>query len=98
MQSDLQSVIQENLYFQKRKELLSQIEEKLGEKLNKKISVAAYIANTLNPGLATLTSMNLSQISYIDDLIRTAAEEEGTEAVALIVETYGGEATFPTEV
>lgn len=98
MQSDLQTIVQENLYFLKRKELLSQIESKLSEKFSKKTTVAAYIANTLVPGVELLSSMSLTHIAYVDDLIRVAADQEGVRAVALIVESFGGEATFPSEV
>jgi hypothetical protein len=98
MQSDLQSILQENLYFLKRKELLSQIESKLSEHFGKKVGVAAYISNTLIPGLAAVTSMNLTHVAYVDDLIRGVANQDGVQAVALIVESFGGEATFPSEV
>lgn len=98
MQSDLQTIIQENLYFLKRKELLSQIESKLSDLLSKKTAVAAYIANTLMPGLEVVSSMNLTHVAYVDDLIRVAANQDGVEAVALIVESFGGQATFPSEV
>jgi hypothetical protein len=98
MQSDLQTIVQENLYFIKRKELLSQIESKLSNLFSKKTAVAAYIANTLMPGFEAVSSMNLTHVAYVDDLIRVAANREGVEAVALIVETYGGEATFPSEL
>lgn len=98
MQSDLQTILQENLYFIKRKELLSQIESKLSELLSKKIGVGAYISNTLMPGLEVVSSMNLTHVAYVDDLIRGAANQDGVEAVALIVESFGGQATFPSEV
>jgi hypothetical protein len=51
MQSDFQTIVQENLYFLKRKDLLSQIESRLSTLFSKKTAVAAYIANTLMPGL-----------------------------------------------
>jgi len=98
MHSDLQSILQENLYFLKRKELLSQIETKLSERFGKKIGVASYISNTLMPGMAAISSMNLTHVAYVDDLIRGAASQKDVQAVALIIESFGGEATFPSEI
>src|SRR2546426_1615336 len=95
--SDLQSILQENLSYLKRKELISLIEEKLSKDLGKKVAVAAYIANTLNPGIAAVTTMSLMHIAHVDDLIRVASSDD-VEAVALILESFGGEATFPSEV
>src|SRR5437870_11833118 len=60
-------------------------------------AVTSYIANTLNPGLSSLTAMNLAHIAYVDDLVR-GASENGTRPVALVIESYGGEATFPLEI
>jgi ATP-dependent protease ClpP protease subunit len=97
LHSDLQSILQENLSYLKRKELISLIEENLSKQFSKKVAVAAYIANTLNPGVSAATSMNLTHIAHVDDLIRTASSND-VEAVALILETFGGEATFPLEV
>jgi ATP-dependent protease ClpP protease subunit len=97
IESDLQSIMRENPSFEKRKELIAQIENKLSSDLGKKVAVAAYIANTMNPGIAAVTSMSLTHLAYVDDLIRTASGDS-MDAVALIIETFGGEATFPSEV
>ncbi|MGC9175357.1 MAG: SDH family Clp fold serine proteinase [Thermoprotei archaeon] len=94
--SDLQSILQENLYLTKRRELLSQIEEELSKAFNEKLSVASYIANTLDTAVAGYTTMSLAHVTYLDDLIRTASV--GAGSVALILESYGGEATFPSEI
>jgi hypothetical protein len=95
--SDLQSILQENLSYLKRKELISIIEEYLSKQFSKKVAVAAYIANTLNPGIVAAASMSLTHIAHVDDLIRTASTDD-VDVVALILESFGGEATFPSEV
>jgi|GEM_PF-2005451 len=97
MAAGLQSILQENLYFMKRKELIEKIEKILSTEMRAPVAVTSYISNTANPGVQAATSMNLSHLAYVDDLIRGAAKD-GRRNVALIVESYGGEATFPLEV
>jgi ClpP class serine protease len=96
--SDLQSILQENLSYLKRKELISLIEENLSKQFSKRVAVAAYIANTLNPAIVAAASMSLTHIAHVDDLIRTASGDDDVDVVALILESFGGEATFPSEV
>lgn len=94
---NLQSIFQENLYFLKRRELIQNIQDELSKELSKKVSIAAYIANTLNPNLASAASMSLAHIAHVDDLIRTASGDD-VEATALVIESFGGDATFPSAV
>ncbi len=93
---DFQLVMQENLFHSKRQELLVEIQNELEKKLDKKISVASYVANTSNPAIAPLTMMSLSHIMHFEDIVKTAKNGEGTK-LALILETYGGESDFPEE-
>ncbi|MDG7029106.1 MAG: hypothetical protein JRN38_02545 [Nitrososphaerota archaeon] len=93
----LQALLQENLNADKRKQLLEEIEKILSQETGKDVAVAAYISNTLNPMVQAATSMNLAHVSFLDDLIRRTSEG-GSKHVALMVESYGGEATFPSEI
>ncbi len=93
---DFQLVMQENLFHSKRRELLVEIQNELGKKLNEKISLASYIANTSNPVIRPLTMMSLSHIMHFEDIVKTAKNEGGSK-LALILETYGGESDFPEE-
>ncbi len=93
---DFQLVMQENLFYSKRQELLIKIQNELGNKLDKKISVASYIANTSNPITAPLTMMSLSHIMHFEDIVKTA-KRGYDDKLALILETYGGESDFPEE-
>jgi ATP-dependent protease ClpP protease subunit len=98
MEAGLQSILQENLYFVKRRELIERIEKALTQELGAPVAVASYVSNTVNPAVQAATSMSLSHIAYVDDLIRGATEGGVVRKFALIVESYGGEATFPLEV
>ncbi len=95
--NDFQSIIQENIYSQKRQQLLGLLEEKLSERFKEKVGIAAYIANTLDPGIAAITMMNITHLIHLDDLIRVACKDNA-DSLALIIESFGGEATFPEEV
>lgn len=93
---NLQAMFTENLYYIRRRELIGKIQEELSKKFSKRIAAAAYIANTIDPNVASYTAMNLSHLAFVDDLIRTASE--GADAVALIIESYGGDADFPKHI
>ncbi len=95
--SDLQSIFQENPSLLKRQQLLQQLEEALSKALSENIGTAAYISNTLNPAVAAATAMNITHIVHVEDIIRTACAEN-VSAVALMLESLGGDATFPLEV
>ncbi|MHB1662868.1 MAG: hypothetical protein ACYCSG_03415, partial [Thermoplasmataceae archaeon] len=93
---DFQLVMQENLFHSKRQELLIEIQRELSKKLEQKLSIASYIANTSNPAIVPLTMMSLSHIMHFEDIVKTAKNGDRNK-LALILETYGGESDFPEE-
>lgn len=93
---DFQLVMQENLFHEKRRELLKEIQSQISERLGENISVASYIANTSNPALGPVTMMSLSHIMHFEDIVKTAKSDDRKKLV-LILETYGGESDFPEE-
>ncbi|MEM0134052.1 MAG: hypothetical protein QXU18_02325 [Thermoplasmatales archaeon] len=93
---DFQLVMQENLFHSKRQELLIEIQNELEKKLNQKVSVASYVANTSSPIITPLTMMSISHIMHFEDIVKTAKNDD-SNILALILETYGGESDFPEE-
>ena len=95
MANDLLTIMQENLNLKQRQEILNKIETELSERYKKKVSAIAYIFNTSNAFVNM--PMNLSHISHLEDLVRIS-KENGSETLALMVESLGGDANFPSEL
>ena len=92
---DVLGLMQENPFLLKRVELLKSIETTLKDKLDANVAVVSYIANTTNPALGAASSMNISHLTYLEDLIKKAKGDRNI--LVIILESYGGEATFPIE-
>lgn len=95
MANDVFSVNQENPFHAKRIELLGAIERELNRMYKKKFSVISYVFNTSDPTVNF--PMQNSHIIYIEDLIRLSKSDDN-DILCLIIDSYGGDANFPTEL
>lgn len=98
--NDLAVLMKENPSLARRQELLKRIEDVLEEKLPdyEKISVVAYIANTLDPRITAFSTMNSSHIIPLIDIMVAEQKRKNSKTVFFIVDSLGGDVHFPEEL
>jgi len=93
----LGAILGENLPVRVRQQLLREAGTLLSETLGlPNFSIAAYVANTLNPAAANNAQMNLAHEKLLFDALADARRD--SENVGLILNTLGGVGDFTTRV
>ncbi len=97
MSDALPAVMAENPFTKARQSLLADLEGMLATKLGVgNLSIATYVANTMNPAAIQASPMNPSHGKPLYDVLRDARSRSPN--LGLILNTMGGDAQFPARL
>lgn len=97
MSDALPAVLAENPFTKARQALLAELEGLLATKLRiESLSLATYVANTMNPAAIQTSPMNPSHGKPLYDVLRDGRSRSAN--LGLILNTMGGDAQFPARL